>query len=377
MAAFMSPEYLENENRLFERAWEDVRAFILGEMKMCGPLLERVEKLLDYTCKGGKMTRAKTITRLVDLKLEESKSIDVFENFLMFIGWSKRPRLEPSEKKEDDPVYAAAILGWCIEIAQAYFLTMDDIVDHSETRRFQPCWYKLPNVGVGLGIIDSSLLRSFVFLTLQHFLGHKPYYHRAVELFTQVTFMTEVGEMLDTISEQKKDFQYITEETYFNIIWHKTCYYTIHLPMALGLLVAGDLDNAVTEAELKEITFLVGEYFQIQDDILDCFADPAVIGKVGTDIQDFKCSWLATQFLKKANPEQRALFEEHYGKDNAESIAKVKALYEEVDMKKLFEDLEEDYGKRLSELLPKLGAKSTTLQQGIEMLWKVTYKRKY
>eukprot|EP00667_Euglena_gracilis_P011056 EG_transcript_11283 len=377
MAAFMSPEYLEKEKQLYESSWEDVRAFILGEMKMCGPLLERVEKLLEYTCKGGKMTRAKTITRLVDLKLEESRTADAFENFLTLIGWSKKPRLEASAKKEDDPVYAAAILGWCIEMSQAYFLTMDDIVDHSETRRFQPCWYKLPDVGVGLGIIDSALLRSFVFLTLQHFLGHKPYYHRAVDLFTKVVFMTEVGEMLDTISEHRKDLQYINDDSYFNIIWHKTCYYTIHLPMALGLLVAGELDKTVTEAELKEITFIVGEYFQIQDDILDCFAEPEVIGKIGTDIQDFKCSWLASQFLKRASPEQRAVFEEHYGKDNAESIGKIKALYEEVGIKKLFEDLEEDYGKKVADLLPKLGQKCKVLEQGIEMLWKVTYKRKY
>ena len=42
---------------------------------------------------------------------------------------------------------------------------------------------------------------------------------------------------------------------------------------------------------------------------MDCFGDPKVTGKVGTDIEDNKCSWLVVQALDKANAEQRALLE--------------------------------------------------------------------
>ena len=36
----------------------------------------------------------------------------------------------------------AQIVGWCIELLQAYFLIHDDIMDGSITRRGKPCWYR-------------------------------------------------------------------------------------------------------------------------------------------------------------------------------------------------------------------------------------------
>ena len=46
-----------------------------------------------------------------------------------------------------------------------------------------------------------------------------------------------------------------------------------------------------------------------QDDYLDCYGDPAVTGKVGTDIEENKCCWLVIQALKLASPEQRKTLE--------------------------------------------------------------------
>ena len=44
-----------------------------------------------------------------------------------------------------------------------------------------------------------------------------------------------------------------------------------------------------------------------QDDYLDAFGDPSVTGKIGTDIEENKCSWLIMQALSRCNKNQESV----------------------------------------------------------------------
>merc|ERR1712039_1036874 len=88
------------------------------------------------------------------------------------------------------------------------------------------------------------------------------------------------------------DYKEFTLAHYKRIVKWKTAFYTYHLPMVLGLAVANKLQT-VDIAVVESLACVLGEYFQVQDDFLDCFGDPELIGKIGTDIEDVKCSWLA------------------------------------------------------------------------------------
>jgi farnesyl diphosphate synthase len=111
-----------------------------------------------------------------------------------------------------------------------------------------------------------------------------------------------------------------------DIVTYKTAFYSFYLPVACGMHLA-DVANEVSLGVAKKILIKMGQYFQIQDDYLDCFADASVLGKIGTDIQDNKCSWLICQALQSASPTQRALIAENYGKDDDTCVQKIKTVY--------------------------------------------------
>jgi len=122
---------------------------------------------------------------------------------------------------------------------------------------------------------------------------------------------------------------------------YKTAYYSFSLPVALGMHMAGITDEE-RHRQAKTILLEMGQFFQVQDDYLDCFGDPEVTGKIGTDIQDGKCTWLAVVALQRASPEQKALLADCYGSKDPEKVAAVKELYEQLGLPSTYATYEDE-----------------------------------
>ncbi|XP_062218559.1 farnesyl pyrophosphate synthase-like isoform X1 [Phragmites australis] len=307
-----------------------------------------LDGMLDYNVLGGNLNRG----------------LAVIESYKLLKAGS-----EPSEEE----VFLAYILGWGIEWLQAYFLILDDIMENSHTRRGKPCWYRLPKVGL-IAINDGLVLRSQISQIFRRYFFGKIYYVDLLDLFNEVEFKTTSGELLDQIitNEGRKDLNKYTVHIYRRIVEYKTAYYSFYLPVACALLLSGQsLDDYV---QVKKILVEMGVYFQIQDDYLDCFGDPDVIDKIGTDIENFKCSWLFVQALQRADDKQKDVLFENYGKPDPACVAKVKALYKELALERVFSEYErESYEKLISDIEAQ---PSETVQAVLKSFLHRIYKRK-
>jgi farnesyl diphosphate synthase len=95
----------------------------------------------------------------------------------------------------------------------------------------------------------------------------------------------------------------------------------------------------------------LGEYFQIQDDFLDYSAPPHLLGKIGTDIIDNKCSWCINTALALASPAQRKTLDENYGRKDAVCEGKVKEVFEELGLRKRYQAYEDEAYARILGLI--------------------------
>ncbi|KAG8804541.1 Farnesyl pyrophosphate synthetase [Serendipita sp. 399] len=251
----------------------------------------------------------------------------------------------------DEEFFKASVLGWCVELLQAYFLVADDMMDASITRRGQPCWYRVPHVG-NIAINDSFMLEAAIYHLLKvHFREEKCYVY-LLELFLETTFKTEIGQLIDLITapEDEVDLSKFSLKKHQLIVIYKTAYYSFYLPVALGMRYAG-INSDSAYATALAILIPIGEYFQIQDDYLDCFGTPEQIGKVGTDILDNKCSWNINIALQKADERQRKILDENYGKKDSVCEARVKEVFNELQIEPLYKEYEQKTYEKLNKLI--------------------------
>ncbi|QBS44055.1 polyprenyl synthetase family protein [Nocardia sp. CS682] len=237
---------------------------------------------------------------------------------------------------------ADAVLTACsaLELVQACALIHDDIIDSSRTRRRFPtvhvdfeqrhrdrAWAgDSAHFGASVAILVGDLALAWAD-DMVHASGLDP---AAIARFAPVWagMRTEVlgGQLLDIHGEAGADE---SVEAALRINRYKTAAYTVERPLHLGAAIA-DADQGLVEA-YRTFGTDIGIAFQLRDDLLGVFGDPAVTGKPsGDDLREGKRTVLLAEALARADeadPAAAKLLRTSIGTDLApEEVARLRAV---------------------------------------------------
>nr|XP_021182149.2 farnesyl pyrophosphate synthase [Helicoverpa armigera] len=266
--------------------------------------------------------------------------------------------IEKPENITEETLRLARTLGWCAEILQAYCLVLDDIADGSITRRGMPCWYRREDVGIANAVNDATLIHYCLLQILRANFEKSPNYVNYFHNFNETLFYTSLGQYLDIMTGlTKKNYSLFTMEHYDAIVKHKSAYYTYKLPMSLGFMLANRY-NEETHKDVDDISMKLGRLFQMQDDYIDCYGDENMTGKMGSDIQEGKCSWLAVKALQHCKPNHRAVFTVCYGSKEPAHIERIKVLYNQLKIPQLYKEEENEIYKKIVQRIQDVSSES-------------------
>ncbi|XP_076757108.1 farnesyl pyrophosphate synthase-like [Xylocopa sonorina] len=314
-------KYLSNEDELRElmAVWPDIVRDITEQLSDLPEVNKWIAKALQYNVPGGSARRGLSV-------------VYTFKT------------LYPSDELPEEELYKARVLAWCIELLQAFLLTIDDIQDKSKMRRNKPAWYIHHDINLR-AITDAVLMNTSIYVLFKKYFKSKDYYMDLVELFLDITHKTNCGQCLDLIplrQEGKLNLDLFTMNRYNALVKYKTSYYTLVLPVIGAMYMVGIKDPEV-HRQAKTILLEIGHFFQIRNDYLDFYTDPEHPEVYGTqDIEEGKCTWLIVVALQRATPKQRKILEECYGSSDKEKINRVKQVYIELGIANTYAIYEEE-----------------------------------
>ena len=204
-----------------------------------------------------------------------------------------------------------------IETYHNHTLLHDDLMDHADMRRGKPTVHKKWNDNTAVLSGDTMLIMAFRHI-MQCQCQHQT---EALDLFARTAQEICEGQQYDVNFETRTD---VTEDEYIEMIRLKT---SVLLACAtkMGALLAGAPE---TDAEvLYRFAERVGLAFQLQDDYLDVYGDPAVFGKkIGGDILCGKKTYLLINAYQRADEATKAQLLTLIGNNSMEAEAKIKAV---------------------------------------------------
>ncbi len=205
--------------------------------------------------------------------------------------------------------------GAALELLHAFALFHDDVMDGSTSRRGEPVTHMVfadehraagssgeaRRYGEGIAILVGDL----AFVYSDRLLDGAS--DRARSIWHELRIELNVGQILDLVGSARHERRRHKAE---RICRYKSGKYTIERPLHLGAAIAAPESMATLVPALSSYGLPLGDAFQMRDDVMGVFGDPAVTGKpVGDDLREGKPTPLLAIAVERADPSQRAVLD--------------------------------------------------------------------
>ena len=204
-------------------------------------------------------------------------------------------------------------IGAALELLHTFALVHDDVMDNADRRRGEPSVHaraihdhaaaEWRGEGRRFGEWVAILVGDFAFVYADMLMaGLSP---EARAIYDELRVELCVGQYLDLAATASgaRDSAHARR-----IEWYKSGKYTVERPLHLGASLAGR--GAELSSPLSAFGLPLGEAFQMRDDLLSVFGDPAITGKpVGDDLREGKLTPLVAATAELADATGRALLD--------------------------------------------------------------------
>lgn len=272
-------------------------------------------------------------------------------HYILKLGGKRmRPVLTLMSAEVFDADYKLALpAALAVEVFHNFSLVHDDIMDEAPLRRGNETVHEKWDTNTAILSGDAMLI-----LAYQYFEKYNTEVFRDLaKLFSKTALEVCEGQQWDVDFETRND---VTIPEYLKMIEYKTAV-LVAASMKMGALVA---ETTIENADLiYDFGLNLGLAFQLQDDFLDCFGNPATFGKqVGGDIIENKKTYLYLKAMEFSSDQEKDqllhLFSIH-PEDNTEKIELVKAIFNKTGASKATQQAIQDYTLKAFDTLQKVG----------------------
>ncbi|MBO9563309.1 MAG: polyprenyl synthetase family protein [Niastella sp.] len=260
---------------------------------------------------------------------------DPNEYFLSLGGKRVRPILcLMGNELFDEIVPDAWHVATAIELFHNFTLIHDDIMDKAPLRRNMPTVHEKYGESTALLAGDVMLVVAYDHLNKVK----SEHQRKIVSLFNKTAKEVCEGQQLD-MDFEKQEVVHLDE--YIRMIELKTSV-LLAASLQLGAILGGA--SRGNQDDLYAFGRELGIAFQVQDDYLDAFGDPAKFGKqVGGDIMSNKKTFLVIKALESCTPVQIKELKRLMQENPADKVDRVLQIFRDGGVDKWAFDLKEKY----------------------------------